>query len=92
LPDPDRREPHRADEQRADARRERKLAPVLALFAQPIGAARKSARPVGAVGELLDRRVVVELLGQDGERDVGQASASFRETITRRAALSRRRA
>jgi hypothetical protein len=59
-------------------------------FPQTVGAARIAARPEGTFGQALDRQIVVGLFGQDSERDVGLASASFRETITRRAALSRR--
>ena len=55
LADQDRRQPHRADQQRADARGERQLRDVRDLLADAIGGLGEPARPEGARVELLDR-------------------------------------
>src|SRR5690606_22373749 len=71
--DPDRRQPHRAHQQRADPRRERKRGLVRHALAQPVSAAREAAGAERALAQLLDRRRVFGLFWQDGENDIGQA-------------------
>ena len=67
LADADRREPHRADQQGADARGERQLQPMAAALAQPVGRFGVAAGAEGALVQALDRHRVVGRLRQDGQ-------------------------
>src|SRR6185436_3373491 len=66
-----RRQPYRADQQGADARRVGEVEPMRQLLADAIGGARIAARPERALVQALDRRRVLRLFGQDGEGKVG---------------------
>src|SRR6185295_16226239 len=71
LADADRRQAHRADQQRADPRREREVEPVVDLLADAIGGARIAAGTESALVQPLDRLRVVRSFGQDGDRQIG---------------------
>ena len=79
LADQDRRQPHRADQKRADARGERKLRDVRDLLADAIGGLGEPPRPEGPRVEMLDRRRVVRRFRQDGE---GKVAHVVRGAIT----------
>ena len=74
--DTDRRQPHRADEQRADAGGERQFEPVVGALAQPIGGLGEAAGTEGALVQALDRERVVGGLRQDGEVGHRQSRAA----------------
>src|SRR5262245_16811236 len=76
LADANRREPHRADQQRADARGERQFEPMAGALAQPVGRLGVAAGAEGALVQALDRHRVVGRFRPDGQREVGHLRPS----------------
>jgi hypothetical protein len=74
--------PDRADQQRADPRRERQLEQMIDMLAQPIGAQHEAAGPESALMQALDRVGVVRLLGQDGQGEITHGIAFSSEVGT----------
>src|SRR6266481_3773316 len=70
LADANRRQPHRADQQRADARGERQVEAVAYALAQPISRLGVAAGAEGALVQALDRHRVVGRFRPDGEGEV----------------------
>src|SRR5579862_1943105 len=73
--DANRRQPHRADQQRAGARGKRHVEPVRHLLAQAIRGLGVAAGPERALVQAVDRRRVLGGLGQDGERQIVHRAA-----------------
>ena len=67
--------PDRADQQRADPRRERQIEPVIDMLAQTICAQHKAAGPEGPFMQPLDRQRVACSFRRYGERKVAHVSA-----------------
>ena len=67
LPDADRRQPHRADHQRADPRGEREIEPMGDLFPDAVGGARIAPGTERALVQAVDRLRVLRGFGQDGQ-------------------------
>jgi len=76
LADANRRQPHRADQQRADARGERQVAAVAYALAQPVSRLGVAAGAKGALVQALDRHRVVGRFRQDGQGEVGHLRPS----------------
>src|SRR5580692_4728983 len=75
VADANRRQPHRTDQQRAGARRERHVEPMRHLLAQAVGGFGVAAGPKRALVQAVDRRRIVVGLGQDGERQIVHRAA-----------------
>src|SRR5580704_13389419 len=75
------RQPHRTDQQRAGARRERHVEPMCHLLAQAVGGFGVAAGPKRALVEAVDRRRVGGGLGQDGERQIVHRAAPSISTV-----------
>jgi hypothetical protein len=76
LANADRRQPHRADQQRADTRGERQIEAVRRLFAQAVRGLGVAARTKCALVQALDRRRVALRLRQDGQGNIGHGAAA----------------
>src|SRR5262249_4630578 len=75
LADVDRGEPHRTDEQRADARGERQFAQVLEVLANAVGGLGEAAGAERALMQTLDRGRIVRRLRQDREGNIAHRQA-----------------
>src|SRR5262249_19426706 len=89
LADAYRGEPHRADQQRADARRERQRQRVRSALADAIGGFGVASRSEGALVQPLDRVRVVGRLRQNGEGKAAHAPISWRMILSEKSASRR---
>ena len=82
VADADRQLADRADQQRADPRRERQIEQVIDMLAQTVGAQHETAGTERALVQAFDRLRVLWCFGQDG--DVKFAHDGARDSIWRR--------